>query len=427
MAQTKEQMQDGLQNELTTIIQTAVESKIPHVEKAIERVKRFKQATQQELQSMFEMVSTVQAKQEKEKKTIQEEIFERVKNDIQLTANMNQSLKTFKLSTGEITYSLVTNKMDLILNGTKTFLNSYFDDLYDGKIPKGYEYTDASIPILGENPKNIWGSSKATFLKTAGFNLLMTYTGKARLMDLPFPIKQGSRHWIDESAMVQITPFPKNLKISEEFEKYSYCFSDTITPQGLSFPHNGYAMGGHRGDLMRHPNGKPLGPEDCSSWTSKISGFPGTYTTADQLLFYRAKVKEGLVSETWLSGPEYQPMSMLYDVMKVRDPQKEIKIGQIYCHRTFASTDPNMTETLGTGGHTVLVLGMRSNGNIVTLGVNRDMPNMEGPGIQEFTYSDKAPKKSMLFSVKAREAEEGTTIFSVSKDTKNEEKEKPSL
>ena len=107
----------------------------------------------------------------------------------------------------------------------------------------------------------------------------------------------------------------------------------------------------------------------------------------------------------------YPTLDTLFDVAHIADPQRDIQPGQIYCHRTFnLKDDPNMETSLGAGGHTGVVLGFISQGKdsqIVVQAYGRDMPKVEGSGVQHFPLfpepwvkPDATPynNKVMLFS-----------------------------
>lgn len=84
-------------------------------------------------------------------------------------------------------------------------------------------------------------------------------------------------------------------------------------------------------------------------------------------------------------------------VVTVKDPSMDILPGQIYCHRRFPAADLTMSG-IGSGGHTAVVMGCY-NGHIVTMGANRDMPKLEGFGLQNFSWAEEPLKQKMLFNV----------------------------
>ncbi len=362
------------------------------------------------------MLKSIQNSDKLEPEALKKQVLGKLKLDAEIIGKLNEDLKAFKpvysgtytYKDGECTYPLKFHKMSLALEGAENLVQSHFDSIfYDGKIPAEYDFSfnPNSVTVLGANNTSIFGNSKGTFLKTAALTTHLVCRGKTRLQESVTQHEYPQSSWIDSSVMTHVTTMPTVLKYSE-MDSFTYAFSDPKTPQGFAFVHGGFTFGGHRSEGDRYTCRKYLGPEDCSSFNSKMTHSPCIYTTADQLLFYRAKVNEGVVNSDWLSGsPQFPALDSICEPVALTDPDRNIQPGQIYCHRRFDVTqDPKMLDTLGKSGHVGIVLGFDRNGkdsSILILAADRDMPNVEGVGIQSMPLYEEG-KKVMLFSARAK-------------------------
>jgi len=414
-----------------TIIEKAREENHPLVKKAFQQELQWRTKTTAELDNVFLKLKEVTENTDNIPIT-QAQVLAKLRSDLELTKKLKAILRKEQYKPGiNVTWAVKTNKMEEILTGTQNLVqidNDFAAILNDYTVPMGYQYQTLpeDITYVGENTTTLYGSSKGTFLKTALLTAYQIGTRKTRLQELNLLPTQNAA-WIDESAMVHVSPLPADLdllSLDDGFAHYSYFFSDNITPQGLAFVHSGYAFGGHRNE-PRYPKGKLFGPEDCSSWLAKLCNTE-TFSTLDQLFHYRLHMREGIVDPTWREGPT---PAMLADCYEVRDPQKDICPGQIYCHRVFnKEEDPTLQNSPGTGGHTTLVLGFASAGSdskIVTIGDGRNMPTEEGLGIQAFPFNPPDNRKVMLFMRKNFPSSEAETTvqqeikFSTAKDLKS--------
>lgn len=339
-------------------VEAASESGSALVLKAREEEKTFRYQTVQELQSIGRTI----AKKDVDPFELQANVLKRLAQD-------QEFVKTISPVPATAHWNLKTHKLAECLKGASDLITVYFYDLITNAPISGYTIDIDFIPRLGDQT-TIWGNSKGTFLKTALFLFMK---------ELKIPVPD-----VDTTALYHVTPLPETIDITS----CSFYYSDTKTPHGLVFPHSGYAFGGHRGET-RYPTGKQYGPQDCSSWIQKITGCASPFSTMDQLFTYRRQADPWTyVSSDW----DRQDMLALYK--PVRDPQKDLTPGAIYASRNFTADDPTMSLTAGSGGHTALVWdAVTSSGNIQTLGYNRDMPNIEGFGLQSFKWESYGSKK----------------------------------
>lgn len=333
---------------------------------------------------------------------LKQKIKVRMEEDLSLLNILQDHIKPLKPGE-QVSYSLQTNKMAEAIRGVEPLIQDYLETLLTGNVPVGYQYRSDKITVLEQNDLNIYGSSKATFLKTALFNIILQLAQNTHSFDF----NNMKLSWANHSPTYHITPLPQKmgydefLKLDERFSHFPYFLKgDQKWAQGyFCFAHSGYAFGGDR-DNPHFVKGKLYGPEDCSSWIEKLTGSPYSFSTQDQLYGYRHYLAESgaYIPAEWKGSPvgsntaRYKPVAIL-------NPARGIKEGQIHTFRIFSDTDPSMQTTPGLRGHTTLVLGPKNNGDILTLSYARNMPEYEGFGIKTFPYQTPFPKKTMFFNV----------------------------
>ncbi len=297
-------------------------------------------------------------------------------------------------------------------------------------LPVGYavDYrADQPTLLYDASSPTALGNSKGTCLNTAMYTTLLTCRGEHTLADL---LRPQTHAWqavggfdINESATVHLTPLPKGIEAIEGFDRFTYHYSDERTPQALAFVHNGYAFGGPRGEehlytKNLYPYGKPYAPQDCSSWLASLTGCTSPFTTWTQLVLHRKHTGQSDPDATSQGVLDFEAVC---NTVKVSDPQRDIRPGQIMAYRSFdLSKDPEMKGT-GNGGHTGLVLGFNSQGQESTvpiLSYSRSMPNQEGFGVQEIAYDTESEsnKRFMFFSPTAAAAAQAKALAPKAED-----------
>jgi hypothetical protein len=421
--------------EMKGILSKALMLEEPLITSLLDQEAQLRLCRSEELRNLITHTRQI-LKEQDQPKAVKTKVLAKLKTDLELVGVLNNSLKSYqstyrldgRYEENECTFSLKNNKMDLAIQGAIEFVEEHFESFfYDDKVPDGFEYVTQrdEVAILGKNARSIFGDSKGTFLQTAVLAVNLVVNEKNSLQEACFGMLDESGTWIDSSLMTHITCLPNNLSVNKlaeadsRFKEFTYFYRDGSLRHGFSFVHSGYAFGGHRSETDRFPKGKYGGPEDCSSWISKVLGSTSQVTTADQLYFYRWKLNEASSDRSyngWIkNAPERNTLDAICEPLVIRDPQKDVRPGLVYCHRHFSlEKDPTLQETIGTGGHTAMVIDFISAGSesrFVTLGYNRDMPAMEGMGIQEFPYETppelqkkNTGRKLMLFSVNATAA-----------------------
>lgn len=400
----------------------ALESDNPLIQEALKQERAFRIQTEKELKERLETIQTVMAnKTEEEATKIKNDTLAKLDADLELMKHFNTALATYQPKgiepknytandTFTCTFPAKFNFMTVAITGAKTLISMHFENIFcDDALPAGYLFHSEinDVTILGNNPNSIYGDSKGTFLKTALIDVALTCTGGTRLQEYLN---------VDQSAIAHVTALPLNLNLLQldpRFDQFTYGFSDGNMRQGFCFVHSGYAFGGHRDTASRYLSGtKIFGPEDCSSWIAKICGSPIQFSTTDQLYNYRLNVLKnfqlslGNVPAEYSNTPIVATMTDLFDPVVIKDPQRDIRPGQIYAHRVYdLATDATM-QGLGSRGHTGLVIDFVSAGkdsSVMTMTYGRKMPTEEGFGIQTFPLYPE-DRQVMLFSVKSRGA-----------------------
>jgi hypothetical protein len=398
---------------LASIVNFARDSKNTYVTEALSQEWNFRKKTTEELDHLFAGLKKIEPEEGIE--VLQQKVSSKLEQDLDLTNYLNSTiLKEYKPGHPEkhVTFPLKFNKMAIAIAGAQELTSTKFAKLLEGDLGDGYEYHTAvdDVTVLSENTDTIYGSSKGTFLKTAALTTLLVSDGKTHLYQANYLPLLGASSWVDASAIAHVTPLPESIDlrrcIEKDYSKYTYIFDDYApSTSGFTFIHSGYAFGGHR-DESRYPNGKLFGPEDCSSWVAKLCASKIQFSTVDQLFHYRNclirnnEENEGILTDSsWANSGTELEMTRLFDAAKIKDPQRDILPGQLYVHRNFNEDKiEDIYNSPGKAGHTGLVLGFNSDGKdskIITMAYGRDMPKVEGFGIQEFPLT--SSNKQVMF------------------------------
>lgn len=318
---------------------------------------------------------------------IVQDIQDIISKDLETIKAANQKVTEYKSHPGNtVHYGIGFNKMSEILTGVQELFadESNIFKITRGELPANYDnqLTQGSLPKLSAG--EFWGSSQSTFLTSAAsiVNMYLTDTDKLSL------------EAINGSYSAYSVPYPKDLDLGID-SRYVY----EINGQShLAFYHSGYLFGGDR------PGPNALGkPQDCSSFLEKITDvqtlYPGaTATTADLVCIQRHHTKVGFIPEQWLKTQSGNLIN-LYSLTTTSEA-----VGDIWVKRGFReSPDTN----LGNSGHTAIVIDAKLDGTVTTVGVNRDMPAMEGYGTQVFSSTGSGPNELIFFLEASAKALEG--------------------
>lgn len=332
----------------------------------------------------------------------QAQLIHRIDQDLIYLDNLNHAVSNYgEPGEDDLTWSLATTKMNLILNGAREIIlnNEQLTDLLTGQTSNLLDnnITLNHIVNLGDT-SGLFGNSNLTYLNAA---ILITHLGllgeQSHVQDILIIDSSTQTPWIDQAAIAHITPIPNSISVDPNF---SYLYSDNQTTQGLAFVHSGYAFGGQRDENRYGDSGKLYGPEDCSSWMAKIIHSDVSFSTIDMLYAYRMaqpEAERGYVDADWLQSDYAKIMNYITPVF-VHSPIQDIQPGMIWVNRKFAEGIDHHT-TSGKSGHTALVLGLEESGDVLTLGYARNMPEYEGFGLKSFPAQSSHDSEVMYFSV----------------------------
>ena len=181
------------------------------------------------------------------------------------------------------------------------------------------------------------------------------------------------------SPILHVSPFTKGIALDKNSR---FAYHAQGGEAGFAYVHSGYSFGGHRFEEKLYPNGKPFGPEDCSSWVAKMTRSKQLFSTADQFHAYKLSVAKGDVAHD-IDKSSRVVKEILKDYAPV--PIEEVRPGDLFVLRSFKMNDPSKDkmDNLGISGHTGIVLE-RKGDTLITGEYSRDMANnRDGFGIRE--------------------------------------------
>lgn len=414
---------------LKQVLREAILSKDPLVQQALKEERQLRERIEKEAAALLAAQQAVVLGKGTElvAAQVKKGVSEKLKTDAALLESLNKAASANSKSTAPLT----VNKMHLAIAGAEQLIaDGHFEAVFAGNNLDGYsfQYQPAAITIIGDSTTR-FGTAKGIFHDTLALTTYLTCIGKTNLSDINLlPTEAGP--WHKRSALVYDTPIPSDIdliKLDARFPQFTYAYQDVF-----GYVHGNYAWGGGRDGNTTNP----WAPLDCSAWVAKLTGSRIIYSTADQLCFdrvYRSRLGLGfthplvsteldnpvqIFNQNWATkGPELPVMDALYEPATIKDPQKDIQVGQIYFHRMFNDTHPKeVTRILGTGGHTGLTLGFISDADksrVVVLSYNRNIEGakkMVGFGVEEFPIFPKPDastpniRKEVYFTKMAKKA-----------------------
>ena len=277
-------------------------------------------------------------------------------NEIESVGAFNKAILANKEAGCITPYGIRTHKLLEILEGTiELATEENIGHLLAGRYVSGYhnEILDV-LPTLGQKDE-FWGTSKPTFLTTLMTSMYNVITGLGILN-------------IDDSAMFHTFHLPESFDTTLVGKPSLFINIDDFS---ILTTHSGYSFGGDR------LNCKEFRPQDCTSFLEMIVQLPANgASTVDLYLTARSLLKESLpvVDSSWLESAGGQ-MVKLFDINT-----KIPKAGDVWTCRKFNEASP-LGSSLGYSGHASIYLG-RDGEDMVTFAYNRDIPKIEGFGIE---------------------------------------------
>ena len=334
---------------------------------------------------------------------LKDRVMKRITQDILAMTQLNDVIKPYsaedypKFEEGEVTWSLKTNKVIVLLEGASKIIENEFEDLVNGSLIDELISRLKTTPVMGpydSEKRNFYGNPQASFVYTA--LLLVLIENGVELTDLN----------VDTSVIFHTTPLPLkdfNLKDIPAFTQSSWFYSDDKSPATgeLFLVHGGYLFGGMRGESRYGNEAKTCGPQDCSSWTRWLIKAED-FSTDHQLFHWRSKFG-GFIPEDWEGSKEQVSLAEKLEPVDVKT-FADIKPGFIYTHRGFkVEEDPTMTKTKGRGGHVGIVTAVNAErGTVTILNYARSLPDtdFDGFGLMDFPVFNVDGKKVFFFKPK---------------------------
>ncbi|MBH1989504.1 MAG: hypothetical protein I8H75_01190 [Myxococcaceae bacterium] len=260
-------------------------------------------------------------------------VAERIQKNLKLFEQHAQAIS----SDTQAGWSFRTHKLIVILHHAKSFFNRFGSQLTVGELP--------------EFMRNAW--EKPRWMDASNLDDLAM---KASLVLILKTLNQTLD--VHDSPFYHSTPMP--------FEWLSTLHeSDFIEQNEFRFVHGGYAFGGQRQDtrfFKNGPFGKRWGPQDCSSWISKLIGAQRPYSTED--------------FENYWHIPNLKRLLKPINVFKLSDARPGI---------LWLSRSPS-------GGHVNLVVDTDpAQGCLTVLEYARNLPHYEGFGYRNISRLSPGP------------------------------------
>jgi hypothetical protein len=277
-----------------------------------------------------------------------------------------------------IPFGVAFNKMSEILPEISSLSDEVLINLAMGKPVKIFDNSimPAKLPILGGG--EFWGSSLSTFYSASLGIINMT------MREAPI----SSTVELGHSSIVHSFKMPDTFD-AKLIPKNHYINKDHLGQITLTVFHSGYSFGGSYRDL------NPFSPQDCGTFAGRQNMAhkllpKATTSTADLLCVFRhyEKLQNPYLEKTVWNESGTPEIVKIFDVNNTQNV-----VGSTYFFRRFNKDAPETT-TLGASGHTAIIIGKDNFGDFVTIGANRDMPKMEGYGLQTFSSSEPEVKGS---------------------------------
>lgn len=319
----------------------------PIIDSALKQETQFRLATKSQINDWLNLIKIHPILSD-----TRERVLEQLHRDLDTATQVQKALNNLPS-----TWSAKTHKLVLILPAAIELFNTHSDEIMRGQLPLDLRhYWDLPRQNNASNLREL-------ALKACVFVLL-------KILDI-HPINSD---WLDHSATTHTAQLPSNLHI--DLSNWSFFYNDTRSPvEGeIAFVHGGYAFGGQREDtryLRFGPFGKPFGPQDCSSWISKLLGLSNTLSTVDFMNYFdKPNTSKELQKHLSANTTHIEP-------------------GMIFLTRNIKKNS----------GHIMLVLEVEHD-KLLVLEYSRDLPRHEGFGLRHVSAQAEAHVRKVFFTVK---------------------------
>ena len=298
-------------------------------------------------------------------------VLKKIEDEILAATALDEAIKTNAQNKFTPHFGIKYNKLKTILEGVKELAtDENISRILDGKLPLNYDNSIGDLlPTLGKEGA-FWGTSEPTFLST--------------LLQLVHNVISSESLQTEESPIFHTFTCPDAFDTTDIVQSL---FVDSGTnPVKINIPHSGYSFGGDRA------SDKKFKPQDCTSFIETCMQIkPSSASSVDLYLVKRTLNGQPLVvvNEDWLKS-EGGLNTKLFS-LNVGNPLP----GDIWCVRKFSEAKSNES-SFGFSGHAGIYLG-REKDEIVTLAYNRDMPKIEGCGLERRAFEDNSSIREQFY------------------------------
>jgi hypothetical protein len=321
----------------------------------------------------------------------EDRVLKRIRRDQEIIDAFNKALENAAGCKNDISCNLCKqNQLQKIIGISEEIVKEHINDMVQGILPEEYERSLSRITKLerSKGDKIVSGSFKTTCFNAAMITMLAALHGdqaNVSMLDLP---KKGKKAWADYSMVFHTIPLPPQinaLSIHPDFKSFTYYYKTAVSPaQGeLGFPHSGYYPDGHR---ARNPQKGMANPEDCSSWVfHQVLNAQYWITSYDIMQFFRNKAGIGRSDRNYSKTPKYDWLNSVFIPAKNPDKKTFIKPGDLICLRRPEEQGVVIPEEdYGISGHVAIAL-FATDTYVIALACTRDVPVMEGIGVQKLS------------------------------------------
>jgi hypothetical protein len=332
----------------------------------------------------------------------EDRVLKRIYRDLEIINTLNKTLENETDCKNDIGCNLCKqNQLQKIIGISEEIVKEHFNAMVTGNLPEEYERSLLKITKLerSKGDKVISGSFKATCFNAAMITMLAALNGdraNASMLDLP---KKNNKTWADYSMLFHTIPLPRKIDIPSihpDFKSFTYFYKIDDSPgQGkLGFPQSGYYPDGHR---ARNPQKGIANPEDCSSLVfHQVLNAKYWITSFDIMQFFRIKAGVGRSDKQYVKTPKYDWLNSVFIPAKNPDIKTFIKPGDLICLRRPEEQGVVIREEdYGISGHVAIAL-FATDSYIIALACTRDVPVMEGIGVQKLSLEREKNSDMMI-------------------------------
>ncbi|HQI24700.1 MAG TPA: hypothetical protein PLV15_07645 [Smithella sp.] len=362
------------------------------VKRAFDIEERHRKLTLRETRQLLKILSQRFKKSSLSVGEFEDLVLERIGRDLEIISAFNERLKNAEAKEKDHGYELCKkNELLEVIKGSEDIVEEYIEDMVNGILPEEFETSLSEITRLERTKEDdiVPGSFKPTCFKGALITMLVALRGDRANVSA---LKLSGGTWSNSSIIFHTIPMPGKISrssIHPDFESFTYYYKGASSPsQGeLGFPHSGYYAIGYG---ARKSSKGIANPEDCSSWIfHQVLQTQYPVTSYDVMQFFRIKTGTGIRHTGYAATPEYGWLNSVFiPVEKItkKNARAMIKPGYVLCiRRPDEDGKVIRNQNYGVSGHMAIAL-FATDTHIYAVACTRDVPLMEGIGIQKISF-----------------------------------------